>query len=245
MTNRFDVALVSGGQDSITAAHFTHNEIREMDVLVYLDTGTGANKNREYIEDIADRMGLQLWTLRTHENYNDMVKEHGFPGPSQHGIFYISLKERQISKLATAVNGELHLWTGVRKRESERRMGNVEETIEADRWTWHAPIHDWSKHSCVSYIDEHDLPKNELWETLGRSADCWCGCYGNPEELIDAEACGLDDVVSQLRNLESEVNCDDEKDIWAHGGLSDVQKRAERIDDENMSLCAHCGVQPE
>jgi 3'-phosphoadenosine 5'-phosphosulfate sulfotransferase (PAPS reductase)/FAD synthetase len=241
MSKRFDVALVSGGQDSITAAHYTHNQIREMDVIVYLDTGTGANKNRKYVEDIADHMGLQLWTLRTHENYNDMVNEHGFPGPSQHGIFYISLKERQISKLATAVNGDLHLWTGVRKRESERRMGNVQEVQEVERWTWHAPIHDWSKHSCVTYIDEHDLPKNELWETLGRSADCWCGCYGNPEELIDAEACGLDDVVSQLRNLESEVNYDDEKDIWAHGGLSHVEKRAERIDQENMSLCAHCG----
>jgi len=243
MSDRFDVALVSGGQDSVTAAHHTHNEIREVDVLAYLDTGTGADKNRKYVEEVADWMGLQLWTLRTNENYDEMVDEHGFPGPSQHGIFYISLKERQISKLATAVNGDLHLWTGVRKRESERRMGNVQEVQEADRWTWHAPLHDWSKHSCVSYIDEHDLPTNDLWETLGRSADCWCGCYGNPEELIDAEACGLDDVVNHLRNLESEVDCEDEKGIWAHGGLSNVEKRAERIDDENMSLCAHCGLE--
>jgi len=93
------------------------------------------------------------------------------------------------------------------------------------------------------YIDEKDLPINDLWETLGRSADCWCGCYGNPEELIDAEACELDDVVNHLRNLESEVDCEDEKGIWAHGGLSNVEKRAERVDDENMSLCAHCGLE--
>lgn len=243
MANRFDVSLVSGGQDSVVAAHYTHNEIREIGALVYLDTGTGASKNREYVEKFADHMGLQLWTLRTDESYESMVHEHGFPGPSQHGIFYFSLKERQISKLATAVGGDLHLWTGVRRRESENRMGNVEEISQADRWTWHAPLHDWSKHSCVSYIDEHDLPKNDIWSTLGRSADCWCGCYGNPEELLDAEVCGLDDVVGQLRNLESEVDFDDEKDTWAHGGLSDVEKRAKRVDDEHMTLCAHCGLE--
>jgi len=244
MSERFDVALVSGGQDSVTAAHHTHNEIREMDALVYLDTGTGADKNRKYVEDFADWMGLQLWTLRTNENYDEMVDEHGFPGPSQHGIFYLSLKERQISKLATAVNGDLHLWTGVRRRESNNRMKSVEkvQVAQEGRWTWHAPLHDWSKHSCVSYIDENDLPTNDLWDTLGRSADCWCGCYGNPEELIDAEACGLDDVVNQLRNLESKIEHDDEKDIWGHQALSNVEKRAERVDDQNMSLCAHCGL---
>jgi len=75
MTERFDVALVSGGQDSVTAAHYTHNDIREMDALVYLDTGTGADKNRKYVEDFADWMGLQLWTLRTNENYDEMVDE--------------------------------------------------------------------------------------------------------------------------------------------------------------------------
>jgi len=47
------VALVSGGMDSAVAAHVS---VRwgPADLLVYLDTGTGLDANREYVEEFAD-----------------------------------------------------------------------------------------------------------------------------------------------------------------------------------------------
>jgi len=239
MSDRFDVGLISGGQDSLAAVNVAAEEA-DLDILAYLDTGTGASANREYVEEVADGMGLQLWTLRTHESYTAAVEDHGFPGPSRHHIMYSLLKERQLGKLATAVSGDLHLWTGVRRHESQRRMGHVQSVVEADRWTWHAPIHDWRKSTVVAYIDDLDLPDNPLWSTLGRSADCWCGCFGSPEEVLDAEACGLDDVVDMIGSLESQVDRDDEKGKWAWGGMSDTQARAERASGRDMTLCSAC-----
>jgi 3'-phosphoadenosine 5'-phosphosulfate sulfotransferase (PAPS reductase)/FAD synthetase len=237
------VALVSGGMDSAVAAHVS---VRwgDADLLVYLDTRTGLDENREYVEELADRLGVQLWTLRTHESYEERVEEHGFPGPSRHSIMYRSLKERQIQRLAARCSGELHCWTGVRSQESERRMRNVSPDQEAagGRWYWHAPIHDWSKQECREYVDSFDLPKNPLWSALGRSGDCFCGCFASPEEKIDLRAAGCDYHADWLNELEDRTDADDETGRWAWGALSPSERRAERVDENQMTLCSTCDV---
>jgi len=234
-----DVILLSGGQDSTAAAYRTAAE-HDPDLVAYLDTGTGLPAVREHCERVADDLGLQLWTLRTHEQYEDMVQEYGFPGPASHQYAYIKLKERQLGKLATLTGDELHLWTGVRRDESQRRMGQVEEVQRADRWTWHAPLHDWSKAEVVEYIEEVGAPEADLWETLGRSGDCFCGAYGSPEELLDLRAAGYDDHAAWLESLEENVYRDDEKGRWAWAALSDVEARAERVSSDVAPLCSDC-----
>jgi len=240
------VALVSGGMDSTVAAHVA---VRwgPADLLVYLDTGTGLDDNREYVEQLADTLGVQLWTLRTKVSYEDRVDQHGFPGPSQHSRMYRSLKERQIGRLATLSSGrgnksDLHLYTGVRRQESQRRMANVEPDQDGPRWTWHAPIHDWSKAECRQYVDQFDLPRNPLWDDLGRSGDCFCGCFASPEEKLDLEAAGQIEHADWLRNLESKSDHDDERGVWGWGELSKAEIRAERVGDDQMTLCSTCGV---
>lgn len=237
------VALVSGGMDSTVAAAHATKLAPKIDLMAYLDTGTGLRENREYIENLADRLGLQLWTLRTHERYAEKVKENGFPGPSRHGIYYNFLKERQIGKLATVTGGkELVLWTGVRSDESQRRMRNVEGVQPADRWTWVAAIHDWTKQDCRKYLAENDLPRNPLWDTLGRSGDCFCGCFGSPEEKLDLRAVGADYHADWIESLEADVNTGDETEVWAWGALSEKERRATRAEKDaaQMMLCSTC-----
>jgi len=240
------IALCSGGLESTVASHVA---VRwgPCDMIGYLDTGTGAEANRRYVERVADTFGAPLLTVRTPEDYGEKVRENGFPGPSQHGKMYTALKERQLGRLATLAEGRgnhsrLHFWTGVRRRESRNRMANVERVQEADRWTWVAPIHDWTRDEVVHYHQRMGLPTNYLWSTLGRSADCFCGAFGSPEELIDAEAAGCDRLVDSLRKLESEVDHADEKGRWGWGGMSAVEARAERVDDRQMVLCSDCGL---
>lgn len=110
------------------------------------------------------------------------------------------------------------------------------------RWYWHAPIHDWSKEDCRAYLDRFQLPRNPLWNTLGRSGDCWCGCFGSPEELIDAEACGHGDHADWIRELEEEVETGDETECWAWGAMSEAERRAARVDDQQVTLCSDCGL---
>lgn len=237
------VALVSGGMDSTVAAAVAADTAPKLDLLAYLDTGTGLDENRAYVEDLADALGLQLWTLRTHEQYEEKVRENGFPGPSRHGMMYNFLKERQIGKLATVTGGkDLVLWTGVRSDESARRMKNA-EGVQADRrWTWVAPIHDWSKDDCRAFLAERDLPENDLWNTLGRSGDCFCGCFGSPEEKLDLRAAGCEGHAEWIESLEDAVETGDETERWAWGALSTVDRRAERVDDSQMTLCSTCEV---
>lgn len=244
------VALISGGMDSAVAAHVAITR-GPADIAVYLDTGTGLQSNREYCEAWSDSVGVQLWTLRTQESYEERVKESAFPGPSQHQLYYTALKERQIERLATFASGrgtksDLHLWTGVRSAESQRRMEYVEPEKEGDRWTWHAPIHNWTKADCRAYLDAHDIPRNDLWDTLGRSGDCWCGCFGSPEEKLDLRAAGETQHAKWLDELECQVQADEkhERETWGWGGLdADEQARARAInDDAQMLLCSDCGL---
>lgn len=236
------VALVSGGMDSTVAADVA---VRwgDADRLVYLDTRTGMRRNRRYIERLADWMGVQLWTWRTHESYQEQVLEDGFPGSAIHGQEYARRKERQIQEAAARFE-ELHCWTGVRYQESDRRMVNVKPESEArgGRWYWHAPIATWSKEQCREHIRRYEIPCNPLWDDLGRSGDCFCGCFGSPEEKIDALAAGGDGIVAKLEALEELADHGDQTDRWAWSGMSDTEQRAERVDDGQMLLCSTCGL---
>jgi len=93
------VALVSGGMDSAVAAHVS---VRwgPADLLVYLDTGTGLDANREYVEEFADAVGAQLWTPGRRIPTRPR-RDRRLSGPAEHGRMYRKLKERQIGRLAT------------------------------------------------------------------------------------------------------------------------------------------------
>jgi len=185
------VALTSGGMDSAVAAHIA---VRwgPAEVLVYLDTTTGTEANRRYIGRLADHLGVQMWTLRTHKPYDKWVRDWDqFPGDGMHNVAYRRLKEAQLDKLYSLVETPLHLWTGIRAFESDDRMASAapveDDNRRAERY-WHNPIHDWTKEECRRYVERFMLPRNHLWRTLGRSGDCYCGCYGAPEEIIDLKA---------------------------------------------------------
>jgi len=156
------IALCSGGLESTVAAHIA---VRwgPCDMIALLDTGTMAEPNRRFVERVADTFGATLLTVRTPEGYGERVRRNGFPGPSQHQKMYTFLKERQLGRLATLAEGRgnssrLHFWTGVRRRESRNRMASVSRVQEADRWTWIAPIHDWTRADVVRYHRRMRLP---------------------------------------------------------------------------------------
>lgn len=241
------VALCSGGEDSTAAAHAAIR-FGPADMLVYLDTGTGLRENRDYVESLADHLDAQLWTLRTGEEYTDLVEKHGFPGPSRHFVMYQRLKERQLCKLASVAGDDLHLWTGIRRLESDRRLRHVEPESERGngRWYWHAPLCNMPIERVREYIARFDLPENPLWTTLGRSGDCYCGCYGSPEEKLDLRAAGCDYHAEWIEQLEESIPHDGHRSRWGWGGLSPAERRASDAtdDDSQLTLCSSCGVGP-
>jgi len=249
-----DFALFSGGHDSLVSTHYLmENEYCEK--VLHLDTNTGIPKNEEFVVEVCEEYG---WPLRIEESPYTLLEiatelgendeGFGFPGPSFHSVMYRCLKERQLQRIATEHDEPPHYWTGVRKGESERRMKTVTDAVkEEDRWTWHAPIRNWTKERCEDYIEEWNIPRNSVVENIHRSGECYCGCYANrDEELIELQAHypehyeWLMDVEQQVRE---EIGTERERAYWGHDSISGsdfLHLRHKYDPEDDMTLCRDC-----
>lgn len=52
---------------------------------MYLDTGgPNARRNQDYVREFCRKYGWHLIQWQTPEDYEELVKKYGFPGPSKH-----------------------------------------------------------------------------------------------------------------------------------------------------------------
>lgn len=243
-------ALVSGGHDSLTAMHVAHeHEEVDMDGIVHINTGIGIPETREFARERADSVGLEFIELKNEEEgeqYEDFVKDGGFPGPPLHHHVYIILKERCLDELKRRYDGEIALITGVRRHESERRMKTVPESgvEEEGRYLWVSPLVDWTGLNVRRYRSTLDLPMNPVKERLEMSGECLCGAYASREELHLIELF-YPEVAERIKDLEQEVmedsEIDDEYSVWAHDSLE--QDEAEFLSEKGIGggrLCHDC-----
>ena len=235
--------LLSGGKDSVVAAHMAYPALNQnyqkRPVVVYLDTGqVRLDAQRIYVEQLCDHYGWQLWTLRTHENYTQTVQKDGHPGANQHSTIQNKLKGRQRGKLST-VSGDAHFITGIRWDESDNRAGTPKAHYdEGTRGWYYKPIAHMSEADLDTYIAEHDIPENPLWDAH-HPTDCFCGAMGSPEELIEAEANGFEAFAQRIREIEESVEFHDRKGTWGWAGLSRQGRYQEdaKNDPNQLSLC--------
>lgn len=249
----YNFVLFSGGNDSLVTAHYI---IEQTDLpyecVLYLDTGMGLPENKQYIKDVCDRYGWPLEIVETTEDYKEIVKEHGFPGPSSHTYMYVWLKERALQKFNRRdeyYGTRCGLYTGVRKDESKRRMGHVKEKKEGNLFDWYAPLFDWSNDGMDEYREEHDLPENPAYKKIHRSGDCFCGAYATrDEELIDLQA-HYPDMYEKIMEIEEEVQEElGEKEstaYWGHGGKDEIDLYFESDTVGEGIVCSSCGVPGE
>jgi 3'-phosphoadenosine 5'-phosphosulfate sulfotransferase (PAPS reductase)/FAD synthetase len=237
--------MMSGGKDSVAAALLVDEAIQanyqKTPTVVYLDTGVGVPYNRFYVEELCDRMGWMLMTLRTWENYEDRVQENGCPGPADHSRTYNALKGRQFDKIATWGDPAVCV-TGINKNESEARANSGKADYSSRRW--HAkPIFEWSEERIDEYVEENAPVKNPLWER-NYFQDCACGAMASPEELLDAEADGFEWFVQRIREYEESAEFADKRGTWGWGGTSQQMQQAldHANDPDQMTLCGpSCG----
>lgn len=184
-------ALFSGGHDSLCSTHvaMTNGYARE---VVHVNTGIGIEETREFVRETCERFGWPLNELHPPVAYDDLVIEHGFPGPAGHTLMYRRLKERCLAEFArdrkNYRGASLVYVTGIRSQESERRMrGQQTEWQHAPKlgWTWRAPILHWLKSDCNAYIAEHGLPRNPVVDVLHMSGECLCGSFAKPGERAE------------------------------------------------------------
>jgi len=232
-------ALFSGGHDSLAATHYAMEQ-DSTEAVLHIDTGTGIDDNLDFVR-----------VVETDEDYADLVKQYGFPGPSLHFIFYQRLKDRPLCEVASEGSAKKHYWTGVRRSESQRRMVTKTEAVSrrsGKRWVWVSTVLGWEDAEVAAYIEEHDLPENPVVNQVHRSGECYCGAYASrDEELVELQA-EYPEHYEWLMDVEQEVidhrGEDDHTAYWGHGKQSSEELRAlaEQYDELDMKLCQSCEI---
>ncbi|MFB6076860.1 MAG: phosphoadenosine phosphosulfate reductase family protein [Candidatus Nanohaloarchaea archaeon] len=229
---------VSGGVDSVAAYLLTrdalHDNYGKRPVMVHLDTGIGLPANRLYLEELADRMHEQLWTLRTEENFREWVERDGAPGGGAHGEVKNELKDRQPSKLNTLADVPVYV-LGLRAGESTHRAG-LPKVVEKRRHVEVYPVHRLSREQCARIILEHeDVPINPCW-LWNHATDCFCLAKGDPSEVDRVEE-RFPWFAQRLREIEEAASHDGLKGILGWDGLTAVEQDALEDGQEQLTLC--------
>lgn len=249
------VAMFSGGYDSLVATHYTMTKC-DGDVVLHIDTGTGIDKNRNFVEDVCEWFDWDLEVISPTKTLTEFAKEFGFPKSQAHSWIYRYLKEHPLSSFVSNIETDMpEFYTGVRKDESQRRMENVsaEQQSFGGRWIWKAPIAEFSEDDITSYMIEHGLPRNDVVETIGRSGECFCGAFSDRfseltllENNYPEHHEWIMDVEDQVQ---SEIGTDDDYCFWGSAGLADSEVQSLINDDQlhfdfdsesDMTLCADC-----
>ena len=173
-----NVGLFSGGRDSLTACHYLWKK-GELNEVIYCRTGVGLNE--EYVKKMCNQFGWKLLILEGKETeFEDFVKQYGFPKPTSHTWIMNRLKTNPIRKWHNQEKYKrtIRLISGIRKKESKRRFRTFRGPTDVfEGMTFFKPILNWSKNDVLEYIKKHHLEISPIYATIGVSGDCFCGAY--------------------------------------------------------------------
>jgi len=240
------IALFSGGKDSLVATHYAYQHF-PIDFVAYLDTNSGLPDNEQYVIDVCEKQRWELQIYQSPMDLEEFVQRYGFPGPAVHSWAFRYFKERQLEKMAREYESVI-FYSGVRKSESNRRSHNVKGKYSSDRrWDWVSPIVHFTETECKDYIEGHGLRVNPLYDTIGRSGDCYCGAFAHRTTELGELKEYYSDHYEWIKNIEKKAkkwNLDSPKNKWGWGGLSSAELRAELAKDDDLqrTLCSNCDI---
>jgi 3'-phosphoadenosine 5'-phosphosulfate sulfotransferase (PAPS reductase)/FAD synthetase len=199
----------------------------------------------DWLRDWCEGHGWPFRVVEAPVPFDEIVAENGYPGPSRHFLMYRRLKDRPIDARNKDTDADLHCWTGIRRWESDNRMEVAAPEGERGegRWYWHSPLVDWTDSRVEEYIEAFGLSPAPVVEDLGRSADCFCGCFGDRAELVDLAAAGFEEHADWLDSLETPEGCPKEQQQWAGYNWDKSDWAAE--DDLQTTLCSTCAIRAD
>ena len=206
--------LFSGGYDSLATTYFSTHYVRSMHPgtpykVVHINTGIGIPETRRFVRMTRDRYDWPYAEYTTTHSYEDIITTYGFPGPPAHRFMYTRLKERPLRALIRDHTPEgdtskMLFITGVRREESQRRMGHVEPVKIEGRSVWVAPFTEWTKHDVLDFLQVRLTQRNQVVDTTHKSGECLCGAFAHRGELAEIELF-YPETGAYLRSLEERV----------------------------------------
>lgn len=240
-------AGLSGGNGSRPAVHWAMNNVPGCEV-VHINTGIGIEKTREWVRDTCAAFGWPLREIRALEDcgqdYDEIVRNNGFPGPNGHMFMYRLLKERCVRKLVRQAkakkfgDGNVMIMTGVRHADSIIRTGYAGREInKIGSQIWVNHTYWWTNEDRDAYDSASGMPRNPYADALGMSGECGCGAYAHPGELARWES--IDPSFGErIRRLEGE--CLSRGFTWGWEGRPPKGGRNQKQGEMFAPLCINC-----
>ncbi|MCH8476355.1 MAG: phosphoadenosine phosphosulfate reductase family protein [Wenzhouxiangella sp.] len=240
--------LFSGGHDSLAVTHWGL-ESMGADGAAHVNTGIGVRQTREFVRDVCKDYSWPLYEYQAGAKYEDIIREHGFPGPSSHRYMYVLLKERGIEALLrdhkTKRSDRIMLVTGVRAQESIRRMGTTEPVKKHKARIWVAPFIDFEKKHVNAYLNMVGAPRNPVVDHLHMSGECLCGAFAHKGELAQLEFF-YPEAAEEIYRLEKIAKEAGKPWGWEHPGPPEWYKLMEEgqqilgFENDPQMLCTSC-----
>ncbi|WP_226043384.1 phosphoadenosine phosphosulfate reductase family protein [Natrinema sp. DC36] len=251
-------ALVSGGYDSVAAAHYTyHNAPFALDGVIHIDTSIGLRETTDYTERFADDLGLELHVAdvrRDADEYATRIETYGFPGANEtaHKWEWVNNKDKPLQTLLTQFDGTTLLVSGATREESDARFEKVDaDGLEVkDGHLYASPLAAWTPSDVKAYIDQQGIRRSEVVEHLSHSGDCLCGSYADRWLELDVIRDEWPYMWAYIQSLEARVidsarNGDMKKEsyedyvLWGHGSTTE-RELDQRLGNREMTLCQAC-----
>ncbi len=181
-------SLFSGGKDSMTTTHKLA-QMGKLEAVVHIKTNIGLQMTTDFVEEICKKHNWKLYIIEPNPKftYTAFVLEHGFPSAGAHRMIMGKLKYHTMRNFALTIDRKNHcLISGIRKFESERRMGNYPEPIQSDGAMWFGcPIFYDSTEFTYKYVHENGLKISPAYRYgLGTSGECLCGAFATRGEKL-------------------------------------------------------------
>jgi hypothetical protein len=207
-------AMLSGGDGSLGATHWCMENIPGCEVL-HINTGIGIERTRLFVRETCAEQGWRLTEIRAKEDcgqdYDEIVSQHGFPGPATHKFMYARLKERAVrlavKQRKTKRSDKVMLLTGICHDDSVRRSGyGGTEVNHVGAQMWVNPMY-WAGKSFIhQHLRDVGLARNPVAIELGMSGECLCGAFASKGELAivrracPATAARIDELRRRISN---------------------------------------------
>jgi 3'-phosphoadenosine 5'-phosphosulfate sulfotransferase (PAPS reductase)/FAD synthetase len=185
----------SGGDGSSAAVKWMmDNTATGACEVFHSNTGIGIEATRVHVRKTCAGYGWPLHEIRAKEDcgqdYDEIVRKHGFPGPDAHQFMYSLLKERCVRLLVKRAKeghsryAKVLIASGVCHFDSNPRMGYAGKEINViGSQVWINPLYWWTKEQRDAYRFGSGMPRNPVADELGMSGECGCGAYAQRGEL--------------------------------------------------------------
>ncbi len=173
----------SGGKDSTIALHLARMVFRDV-IAVYVDTGVDFPQTREYVEEMAERLGVELITVYAGVREALRTREP----PSHDNRWCTGLKLEALSTTLRRLGERLIVVTGDRDAESEARSRRPPlrwEREEGQERLIVSPLKQWSTLLLQLYAQIKGIRLNPLYDAGFYRLGCYiCPALRSWERML-------------------------------------------------------------